>query len=445
MPGENDPDAFRRYFKGAPEFFEELEQAVLFMKQNHGVRVFNLSINADPVQGLDSYSWEAQKLDALAEAANVLLVVSAGNESEFPRPEWDPNNVTALAQLAAASDDRIRIPAETARNISVSALNPPGVRNAVANALASYSRRGPALRAGIKPDLAHYGGAQTSGRISSTGLFSISPGGSIVEDCGTSYAAPLVAKSLATLDAELGGHASRETLLALMIHHARVLNPIDDAVFQPVARHLVGFGTPRSTDAMLTCGDHEITLVFASRLLEGRKVVFPFLWPESLVTEGKCRGRVRISLAYSPPHDHTFGAEFSRVNIDAALQQEDPDKAKYVGGKMKQHFATHLATRDYSLEAELISEGMKWSPTKIYETAFPRGIGKSSSWRIEIEYITRALATMPEKGVPFSLVLTISDPGQQAPVFNEMRQSLMALGATRISDIRTASRISLRT
>lgn len=73
----------------------------------------------------------------------------------------------------------------------------------------------------------------------------------------------------------------------------------------------------------------------------------------------------------------------------------------------------------------------------------PLGIGKSSNWRMFISYLTRSGEQIPEDGVPFTALLTISDPKHEAPIFNDMRQVLNALGV-RIEDIRTAARISTR-
>ena len=50
---------------------------------------------------------------------------------------------------------------------------------------------------------------------------------------------------------------------------------------------------------------------------------------------------------------------------------------------------------------------------------------------------------MPEEGVPFTAIVTISDPDAEQPVFTDMRQNLQALG-TQIADIRTAARITPR-
>jgi hypothetical protein len=95
------------------------------------------------------------------------------------------------------------------------------------------------------------------------------------------------------------------------------------------------------------------------------------------------------------------------------------------------------------IEAERIEHGLKWSPVKAYAKTMPRGVGKSSNWRLFINYLTRAGEDMPENGVPFTAILTISDPEQRHPVFTDMRQSLNALGV-RIEDIRTAARVVTR-
>jgi hypothetical protein len=95
------------------------------------------------------------------------------------------------------------------------------------------------------------------------------------------------------------------------------------------------------------------------------------------------------------------------------------------------------------VEAELVEYGMKWSPVKMYAKTFPKGRGPASNWRLAIEYLTRSVEEMPDDGVPFTAILTISDPQRKENIFNEMRQTLSARGI-QISDIRTAARITPR-
>ena len=86
---------------------------------------------------------------------------------------------------------------------------------------------------------------------------------------------------------------------------------------------------------------------------------------------------------------------------------------------------------------------LKWSPVKVYAKPISQGVGPSSNWRLFVEYLTRAGEVMPNGGVPFTAILTISDPKGEMPVFNDMRLSLQQFGV-QIADIRTAARITSR-
>jgi hypothetical protein len=443
FPDQNKAGAFTSYYPdGLPHFYDELEAAVADARARHGVRVFNMSLNVIQPVAADRYSQHAARLDGIAEANNAVFFVSAGNlDSGNMRPEWPANAVAALATLATTQNDGIRMPAESARNVSVAAVNPPGHDGCIPFAPTRFSRRGPGLRAGVKPDLAHVGGAGTPHSSLGHGLFSITPDGTIVDGCGTSYASPLVAKIAATLEHAIEGEVSRETLIALLIHHAELPEPLREKALSSVVRHMVGFGVPLPAQQILESGDDSISLVFASRVPKDRQISFGFPWPASLVSaEGRCRGRAKLTLVSTPPLDPRFGAEFVRVNINASLQQEQEDH-KWKGRLDSIYLPSK---RDgHPIEAELIEHDLKWSPVKVLAKTFPIGVGSSSNWRLFVEYLTRAGEAMPAAGVPFTAIMTISDPKGDAPVFNDMRQSLQAQGAV-VTDIRTANRITPR-
>ena len=151
---------------------------------------------------------------------------------------------------------------------------------------------------------------------------------------------------------------------------------------------------------------------------------------------GACRGEVRMTLVYRPPLNRAFGAEFVRVNVDAHLGQEEKNSFK---NRTKQ---AHLPGEggEAPFEHELIEHGLKWWPIKSYEARFPRGKGKSSNWRLSVESVVRAEDVFPALGVPFSLIVTITDPQKSAPVFNELRQHLLS-HRVKIADIRIAPRV----
>ncbi len=443
FPNERKTGAFTSYYPdGLPQFFEEMRTAVSDARARHGVRVFNMSLNVLQPAAADRYSSHAARLDEIAEINNAVVFISAGNiQPQDLRPEWPADAAAALANLVNARNDGLLTPAESARNVSVAALNPPGHDGCLPFAPARFSRRGPGLRAGVKPDLAHIGGAGTQHASLGHGLFSVMPDGTIIDGCGTSYASPLVAKTAAVLDHAIEGEISRETLIGLLVHHAEMPVPLRHKALTPIARHMVGFGMPPSADRILETGDNAITLVFASRIRRDQQINFRFVWPTSLVgSGGRCRGRAKITLISTPPLDARFGSEFVRVNINATLQQEQENGAWK--GRLE---PLYLPSKRESpaVEAELIEHDFKWSPVKVLAKTFPQGVGPSSNWRLFVDYLTRAGEVMPEEGVPFTVIVTISDPDAEQPVFNDMRQNLQARG-TQIADIRTAARIMPR-
>ena len=443
FPNDQKPGAFASYYpEGVPQFFDEVESAIADVRARHGVRVFNMSLNVLQPAMLDRYSSHAARLDQIAEANDAILFVSAGNIGpQDLRPEWPADPMQALANIAAARNDELLMPAESVRNVAVAAVNPPGHTPSLPFAPTRFSRRGPGLRAGVKPDLAHVGGSGSPQPPLGYALFSITPDGAVIDGCGTSYATPIVAKTAAALDHAIEGEVSRETLVALLVHHAHPPDLLLPKPLAGVARHLVSFGIPPAAMSILETDDHEITLVFASRIRRDQQVTFRFSWPASLVgPNGRCRGAARLTLVSTPPLDPRFGSEFVRVNIEPALQQEQSD------GRWKGRLdALYLPGRTDTpvVEAELIEHGLKWSPVKVYAKTMPRGVGESSNWRLSIKYLTRAAEEMPTDGVPFTAILTISDLEGTRPVFNDLRQTLTALGV-QIADIRTAIRITPR-
>ena len=440
-----------KYPRGFTDFLEEIEQAVAEATERHGVRVFNLSINAVSDVERHRYSIYAARLDQIADTYGVIFVNSAGNlPPTQARTPWPKRPSDAVSYFASRTSlDTIYKPAESVRSISVGALNPPGLSE-VAGAPTTYSTRGPGLQVGVKPDVAAYGGAAATRPGGTTGLRSITADGMRQDVAGTSFAAPLVARSLAGLDATTEGGLMAEALRAMLLHHATMPEPLTKRGHKDLGRQFAGFGQPAQVVDMLETGDHQITLLFQSRLSIGaRKPVilhFPFTWPQALTTEdGACSGRARITLVYSPPLDPAFGAEFVRVNLEAWLKQRQPDlaadkKPRY----LNQIDARFLpgSSRMAIPERALIDHGLKWWPSKQYESNF-KDRGVSSQWCLEVTSLVRAEAEFPAEGVPFAVLLTIEDPDGVRPVFQQFRQQLQASRAN-AQDVRTALRLRNR-
>ncbi|MHC6223062.1 S8 family serine peptidase [Arthrobacter sp. MMS24-S77] len=364
-----------------------------------------------------------------------------GNLPEWQfRPDWPNHADQALAMLANyryAGLDRMHQPADSLRAVVVSALDP---RKSSSSPLVPsvYSRRGPGLALGSKPDLCHLGGsADPANHLRSLGLR-----GEVVGGCGTSYAAPLVAKTLGQIDHKIAGKVKRETLAALAIHGAEIPAHMAHQKLAHVAKDFVGFGLPQASENTLVTDDHSITLVFEAQLKNRKALTFDFQWPQALVhAGGKCAGAAKLTLVYRPPLDLGYGSETVRVNLEAYLRQEKVDRA--TGELSYEGFFKSKAGS--GLERERVKEGQKWGAVKKWSrTTSKAGVGNSSQFRLVVEPLARSGFALPAEGIPFAAILTISDPWGRAPVFNQLRRSLQARDVV-MADIRTAAQIRPRT
>lgn len=86
---------------------------------------------------------------------------------------------------------------------------------------------------------------------------------------------------------------------------------------------------------------------------------------------------------------------------------------------------------------------MKWQPIKVYHKEFKRGTTHYSPWKLRVSREDRDFNVVDNEGIPFTIIMTISDTSLEANVYDEIRQTLVAQGV-QISDIQTAARITQR-
>lgn len=424
----------RIYNYGIDTFIDELETAVSDIVASTHVRIFNISMNIQSTRLNTEYSPLAQALDRIAEKNDVIFVISAGNLLS-PRPEWSLDHKNNLLVVNGRKDDIVYCPAESIRNLSVGALNPDG------DGLASYSCKGKGSTFGIKPDFVHKSGCGLQDKLRGHGLFSVNKDGYLHSDAGTSFSAPLVAKTMAVVEKSILGHTSRETLIALMVHNAEVPNVFKAIEYKNYLNELIGYGMPTIADNILNGDEHSITLVFANRIKNKQILSFPFAWPASLIKNEKCVGAVKVTLVSTPAIDYVFGDEMIRENISVSLRQIQEDGAKK--GMLNARYKDDKSSSGHMYEWQLIESEQKWNPIKVYEKSFQRGTKNKGGWFLEVEYQSRDGSQHSLQGVPFTVILTISDPEQIAPVYNEMRQNVIAAGA-QIADIQNAVTITQR-
>ena len=422
------------YPNSLDDFLGELNVAIPTILSRTDVRIFNLSMNIRCTRLSSDYGEFAKALDELAVKYNIVFVISAGNLMTS-RPEWSDNPIDNITEWNKRDDDIVYMPAESCRNISVGALNPTN------NGLTSYSCRGKGSTLTVKPDFVHIGGLGYIDPEIGTGLYSVDNNSNITYNCGTSFSAPLVAKTMALVEKQIEGTVSRETLIALMVQNSHIPSAFNRPEYQTMLKDLIGYGIPTSAHKILNGDQHSINLVFASRIKPKKEMVFEFMWPQCLIRNNKCYGDVKITLVSTPAIDYNYGDEMIRGNLNVTLSQTKGDgTSQYY---LKPLYKEEAVREHGEYEWQLINENMKWQPIKVYHKEFKRGTTHYSPWKLRVSREDRDFNVVDNEGIPFTIIMTISDTSLETNVYDEIRQTLVAQGV-QIADIQTAARITQR-
>lgn len=422
------------YPNSLDDFLDELNVAVPTILSRTNVRIFNLSMNIMCSRLSSDYGEFAKVLDDLAVKYNIVFVISAGNLINS-RQEWSDNPAENILELNKRKDDIVYMPAESCRNISVGALNPTNY------GLTSYSCRGNGSILAVKPDLVHVGGLGYKDPNIGTGLYSVDSNGKITFNCGTSFSAPLVAKTMALLEKQIEGTVSRETLIALIIQNSHMPSAFDKPEYRSMLKDIIGYGMPTSAYNILNGDEHSINLVFASRIKPKKELYFEFMWPRCLIRDNRCYGDIKVTLVSTPIVNYNFGDEMIRANLNVTLSQTKDNGAPQYYLKPLYKEDAHREHGEY--EWQLIYENMKWQPIKVYHKEFKRGTTNYGSWKLRVSREDRDFNVVDNDGIPFTVIMTISDHSLEANVYDEVRQSLIAQGV-QVSDIQTAARVTQR-
>lgn len=434
-------DHFSKYYGDHQDFLHALDDEVRKAKQAAGARIFCFSHNVEQLIPSATYDELSMGLDQIAIANDVVFVVSAGNlQGGSHRPEWKTAHAAVLSDLASAYDDRITAPGDSLFSVSVGALNPRSCTSHIAEAPARYSRRGPGYKGYVKPDLVHFGGHAAAGPGAVTELRVATTSGNVIWTAGTSFSAPVVAKTLARIDQLTDGKLSREALIALCIHGSSHPTPLSTPIFERVRRDLVGYGLPPAAEGFLSGDPSSATLVFMDVLQLKKDMFFEFEWPACLNDSGSCRGKAWATLVYTPPINEAFGAELVRIDLEVSLHQRNVKTGKF-DLRSKNVFKPKGAAKD--TEENLIKGSLKWNNVKKVEFHSKQGVGQSSQWQVSLKYLERAEEAFPIAGVPFAIVLGITDPEQVKPVYQDMRASL-STGLVQTADIHLLAKAQIK-
>jgi hypothetical protein len=283
-----------------------------------------ISLSVAPYESVDDGAepsrWTAE-LDALAYEQDVVVVTAAGNNGERD----------ALTGL-----NRVQIPGDMVNGLAVGACDVPEPE--VPWDRTPYSAVGPGRPgARIQPAGVAFGGL---GARRFTGVMG---NGQLLDDCGTSYSAPTVARSLAELSARLGDLADGNTLRAFAAHFA-----VDT---DPPRRADVGHGRLRDDySSTLDCSPNDITVVFRGVAHRGQVDRLVVTWPDGFWQRG--RVRFRWTLAYASPTDPTEAAEYTKAGLDVLFRPNAYIHTISADGRSRT-----VDTRDVDALQDALSEG----------------------------------------------------------------------------------------
>jgi serine protease AprX len=422
------------------EFLQTLETA---LKQHaNRFKVWNLSLSTNELCAEDEFSAFAEKLDDLQEKYQVSFVIAAGNYETLPLLDYPRLN----EQLAAG---RITAPADSVLGITVGAISHLGYteRGPKREEPSPFSRHGAGPNYIIKPDLVHYGGTCTTDAQHVGGVRSITRLGS-GEDLGTSFAAPLVSRSLAQIYHKITPVPSPVLARALLTHHAR--DPRSGGRVPDGDENFFGFGRPVPPPYCLACEPHQSTLIFDDALRPGFFLEwnhFPF--PPSLMRGGKFFGEVFMTIAFAPARGARWGTEYCETHIDAhfgvyrtVTSRPDENGKQKVSEKFIGLVPPEHANAEQLYEEIQIRELRKWAPVRTYHGDLSNG-ERGNHWRLTVKLLTRHGVNDLEthQSQPFALIVTIADPEKKAPVYDEMARLIRTQYQAQNLTLRASARI----
>ncbi|WP_428074663.1 S8 family peptidase [Candidatus Avelusimicrobium luingense] len=300
--------------------------------KNRDIKVWNLSLGSKMEVSPNSISPEAAILDEIQYKNNVIFVVAGTNKTD------DEPNVS-----------RLGAPADSINSLVVNSVD-------FQNHPASYSRQGPVLSFFKKPDISYYGGE--GDRL----IRVCTPTGESVV-CGTSFAAPWIARKLCYLIDVVG--LNRELAKALLIHSATNWDaqPMDISNF-------IGYGiVPIDINQIIHSSDDEIRFMLAGNSKKYNTYTYNIPVPSY---QGKHPFITKATLCYFPSCSRNQGVDYTNTELDIQFGRID-------GGIKPIDNNYQTVPGHHVLEADARKYFRKWNNIKhIREIATGRNQGKKA-------------------------------------------------------------------
>lgn len=339
--------------------------------QNRDIKVWNLSLGSAMEINPNFISPEAAELDRIQCEYDVIFIVAGTNRGK--------QNYESV---------RLGAPADSLNSLVVNAVDFQGNP-------ASYTRKGPILSFFYKPDICYYGGDGNE-RITvcePLGMATV---------CGTSFAAPWIARKMAYLIHIVG--LSREVAKALIIDSAAAWNR------RETDRFTMGYGiVPIKIEDITHSPDDEIRFIMSGSIDEYETYTYNIPVPQNMDAYPFW---AKATLAYFPRCDRNQGVDYTSTEMDlhfGRIMEKDGKAAIKPIDNNKQ--ADEGIQSIYEEDARRLYR--KWDNIKhISETlkagARPRKAYSAGSWGLSIKTKER-LATKAGRGLQFGVVITLKE------------------------------------
>jgi len=341
---------------------EVVEQAIRHLHDEHGVKVFNLSVGyADPYDGLHLGPL-TETIDDLIRELDIVVVVPTGNAGIDLNAHTPSGHhvVDDKPNYFFTPQHRLAEPGPSALAITVGSIALSGAAAELRGRIgwlavsetgeaSAFTRTGPGLGTASsrrnKPELTHHGGNVV---VNDTGHRVMNDlGASIVTTTntstgrlfgvvnGTSFAAPAVARLAADL-AYAYPDASANLIRALLVLSAEHTAPAALISDQTQRAALYGYGMPRR-DRAASSTDNRVVMTYEGSMVTDTVQIHPLPVPELFRRGSGAQRTITVAAAFNPPvrrQRREYLAASLKVdiyrNIDLAelveiLRKQDPN------------------------------------------------------------------------------------------------------------------------
>lgn len=338
---------------------------------NRDIKVWNLSLGSAMQIDPNFISPEAAELDRIQCEYDVIFVVAGTNKNK---------RMTGNIKIGA--------PADSLNSLVVNAVDFQGRP-------ASYTRVGPVLSFFYKPDICYYGGDGDE-------KITVCEPLGMATLCGTSFAAPWIARKMAYLIHIVG--LSREVAKALIIDSAAGWNRQDNISYS------MGYGiVPKRIEDIVQSQDDEIRFIMSGTIDEYETYTYNIPVPQNM---NAYPFFAKATLAYFPSSDRNQGVDYTSTEMDL-----------HFGRIMEKDGKASIKAIDYNKQAD---EGIqniyeedarklyrKWDNIKHISEALkagarPRKAYAAGTWGLSIKTKER-LAPKAGRGLQFGVVVTLKE------------------------------------